>query len=395
MTMGLLASRCRCGCGRRLTELSSNGIFFARNTSLPNIWYHCRIDLNLTVQSSIRVISAVLQETLSYLEVKSENFRVKLSFYEHKFFFVNIKMTNKTITKLLRPITQTDLFMLTGGKMLKALWGSVIGTILLLSFKPELIFQWETENFVQLLPTVIGSGIVGWLYAVATDLNKAAAQFQENLQVLNQELHSVLSPHNLLLKDSVHTGVIGTLIKDSMETGHQKIVGVNDNRYLSYLLEALNNAERYVVIVQYPIRDLFDYDQVVTFWAKLREKKMRNGSKVRLFVIPEHRLSEMHDDLEDSMLLERYWRETGSDFQTYWISENNLSKMIDGYVTTAEDYQSFDDDLSIVYDQHTRTVSFDYIGDGDYGRRIIFQLEEQKKVGADAPFTTITSPSPT
>lgn len=276
--------------------------------------------------------------------------------------------------------------------MLKALWGTVIGTVLLLSFKPELILEWESENFIQLLPTVIGSGIVGWLYAVATDLNKAAAQFQDNLQVINQELHAVLSPHDLLLKDSVHTGVIGTLVKDSLETGRQKIVGVNDNRYLSYLIEALNNAESYIVIVSYPLRDLFEYEQIAPFMSKLREKKMHTGNKVRIFVIPSNRIAEMNEDLENDSLLKKYWKETGTDFWTFWILETDLSRLINGYVSSEEDYQSFDDNLSIVYDKQGRTVSFDFIDDDDIGSKTVYQLQEQIRVGADSPFARLTTP---
>ncbi len=273
--------------------------------------------------------------------------------------------------------------------MLKAIWASIIGTVLLLSFKPELILEWKSENFVQLLPTVIGSGIVGWLYAVATDLNEAAARFQDNLRLLNQEL-ALLSPHNLLRQDSVHTGVIGTLIKDSLETGHQKIVGVSDNRYLLYLLEALNNAERYLVIVHYPIRNLFDYEEIGPFMAKLRDKKMRTGHKIRVFVIPNNRIAEMEEDLDDSKLIERYWKETGTDFGTYWIGETELLTLVDSYISSVEDYQAFDDHLSIVYDKQGRTVSFDFIDDNDIGRKTLFQLQEQIKVGTDSPFRKLT-----
>ena len=98
-------------------------------------------------------------------------------------------------------------------------------------------------------------------------------------------------------------------------------------------------------------------------------------------------------DLQDSELLIRYWQTTGTEFQTYWIPETELTTIIDHYMSGVDDCQIFDNHLNISFRQDSNTVSFGYINRESIVAQIASKLREQNEVGATSPFIQLKPPT--
>lgn len=226
--------------------------------------------------------------------------------------------------------------------------------------------------------------------------HQLAGELDSILNTAYAELGRILEPHVWFpFFESQHTGIVGTLIMDAISSNtYQSIPNVGENKYLLYLQEALQQTNKFRVIIYYTIRDIFEYEGIEDFFRILREKKMpTNDRKWRIFIVPEPLVHNMLDDLANTQLMADYWQTCGLDVRTFWITENTLLNAYTDCKLIKKDYFIFDNDLVLTYDKATSIVSFRRLEQDENGLRIYAHLQEQLDAKTTRPFIEIARPA--
>jgi hypothetical protein len=184
----------------------------------------------------------------------------------------------------------------------------------------------------------------------------------------------------------LHFQVLCLLIGDALRN-IRLMANVDQFRYLTYLEKSIELSDAYEGIHRYPIR-WFAQQQAQDYLQKLRETPMR--LKVRLFIIDEHFLPEMMEDLKNRELLALYWQLTGS-VVSYWISKHDLESL---GLKAVDDCALYDRLLLIRYDSERRVLGFEVGSDGEIEDAVALfsRVLQQHTRNSDTPFHMIPTP---
>ena len=291
--------------------------------------------------------------------------------------------------------------------LLGAILGSLLGGVLSALFDPEV---WEyfsiSKTMSRWIAFMLSGAICGWLTVIAlrlrknvTILLKTTTRETNDLKSAKDEFLQYLrgffnnDPYALMTKETPHSGVLGTLIKDSIGKGYMKVDQVDENKYLLYLQEAIASSSCYDGIQRQPMRWFKLTTNGQRYLEVLRDRTMK--SKRRVFVISDEDITPMRDDLSNGEMTEFYWRATGKCVDTYWISESDLKTRY-GLNQNIDDCALYDKHLLIKYDGTKKILHFALISEKDgigLGEADVFQkLSEQIESGGNGPFTKIQKP---
>ena len=253
----------------------------------------------------------------------------------------------------------------------------------------------------------IGLGVLlGWFVDAALRLSEAAEKFENDFREATTGFTEYLRrffrqpPYSLMLEDTQHSGVVGSLIRNSIETGYKKVLNVDANRYLIYLGEAIEHASTFSGIQRHSMRWFSDTDEGEAYLRKLSSKKM--ACKRRIFVISDKEESQMLEDLENSELVDEYWAATGGEVETHWIRESDLRERYK-IRDPIDDCAIFDDHLFIKYYPGEQILHFDIIPKKNARKKnapkknapkepeIFERLDEQLQVDEKTPFMLISN----
>lgn len=293
-----------------------------------------------------------------------------------------------------------------------ALLGSIVAILLELAINPATQTEVARGHVAGLIPEFGVGFIGGWLFDLCRDMAAAA----ENLAKLNSSFVQYLGaffkrdPYALISKESPHSGVIGRLLRRSIESGYTAITGLNTNEYLNFLRQAISASESFDGVQRHPVRWFFldtiapqavgayvppaanDSQVKSSYLSSLRAKDMRR--KRRVFVIPDSEVTMMEQDLKDDHLMARYWEETGS-VETFWVPEGEFRRFYDVRSASLDDLALFDEQLLIKYDATRGVLTFDLIGPDDPSQLIFHNLDVQLRADSLEPFRRIRpKPSP-
>jgi len=147
--------------------------------------------------------------------------------------------------------------------------GALLSTVLQITYnteiiKPPLAFL---DIAITLVPAFVSGALFGWLFGIAISLRNTASELEQKLNQTTGQLRGInkdflesiqgffkRDPFSMMLVTTPHSGVLGTLIKDSLSSGYKKIHNVDENKYLIYLQEAISYATSYLGIQRHSIR---------------------------------------------------------------------------------------------------------------------------------------------
>lgn len=250
---------------------------------------------------------------------------------------------------------------------------------------------------------VIGA-YIGWLFRItrrmrddAEAFNTAAGISTDMLRRAEEHFLALLNnffnqhPFDLFLEDSPHSGVLGTLLRDSIKSMNGRISEVNEITYLLYLKEAISHADEYFGVQREPVRWFRDTEEAADYLRQLKDREMR--LKRRIFVIDRDLEGQMEADLKDKSLMDFYWT-FSTDVKTYYIRTDELKKCFD-FDSVPEDFAMYDGKLIIKYDAQRRVVSYDGPREKSMEKMIIECLETQLRAGRQIPFRPVAPPKQT
>ncbi|HTA92216.1 MAG TPA: hypothetical protein VK745_21705 [Polyangiaceae bacterium] len=231
----------------------------------------------------------------------------------------------------------------------RALIAAVLAALAVLAdFLLRGAFQWKES----IASATIGV-ILGLVLDVATDLRESLSRLEKVAERADARLALVTELPLLELgrPDTGHFEVLCRLIGDALKSV-RVMANVDSVRYLGYLERALSISSMYEGVQRFPIR-WFRQGAAPFYLDRLRGKSMER--KVRLFVIDDGQVGQMHDDLEDKELLAFYWERTGTDVHSYWIGASELRA---AGLPVVDDCALYDKRLLIEYDEARRVLSF-------------------------------------
>ena len=288
-----------------------------------------------------------------------------------------------------------------------ALVGALLGLVLYVAYNPKLLIDLGVPDSVSHLATIVfSSTISGWLAAMAfrlrrnvDTLSKATAKEVKELQSVNDKFMDYLKgffdhdPYSLMTRDTPHSGVLGTLIKDSIGKGYMEVGQVDENKYLLYLQEAIANAQRYDGLQTEPMRWFQLMQNSAKYLEVLRDKEMT--SKRRVFVISDDKVDEMCADLRNEDTLRRYWTATGTSMETYWIAESTLRQQYN--IKAIDDCALYDNHLLIKYDRERQILQFRIVSGQDATGvcepNVFDRLSQQLETRSNTPFIRVQEPN--
>ena len=213
-------------------------------------------------------------------------------------------------------------------------------------------------------------------------LDRATRAYKDHLSHFAGE-----DPLAIFDPDSPHTGVLSTLIRDSLKSAMHKVLGVTENRYLAYLSDAMQNAATFDGIQYGPMRWFRETESGAGYLDQLRLSTM--SRKRRIFIVSESWRQLMEEDVGDNELLAFYWGKTGADVRTWWILEQDLMEERPQLQGQIQDCVLYNDDLLISYDDDSNILTYAR-GDAAKAARDVFEaLESQLAVGSSRPFVEI------
>ena len=278
--------------------------------------------------------------------------------------------------------------------------GALLSIILQLSYNPGLLKTDAGLLYIAgaLIPSFVSGALFGWLFGIAISLRNTATNLENQLVKATEKLDNInedfldslksffkRDPFSMMLITTPHTGVLGSLIKDSLSSGYKKIYNVDENQYLVYLQEAICHASIYMGIQRHPIRWFKETTGGQRYLEELRDRNM--SKKCRIFVISDNEVNEMKEDIENRDLLEYYWKTTGASVETFWLSEKDLKETY-GFNSLIEDCAFYDEQLLIKYNPNNRILHFDVMTDG-VEVKIFNKLKEQLRTGKQNPFQVL------
>ncbi|MCP4896776.1 MAG: hypothetical protein GY906_07335 [bacterium] len=290
-------------------------------------------------------------------------------------------------------------------KLAPAAWfeplvGSVVVSVLTIAVNHTALKSQEPIlSFMWLAVSIAIGGFIGWLFRTVrnmkndaeyakTSIDRSMKQLDEFERTFVHQLRHFFkqNPFSIFLEESVHSGVLGSLIRDSIECMNGKVYKVHENKYLLYLKEAISHSDTYLGVQRRPVRWFRDTTGAPEYLTDLQNREMK--SKRRIFVIDSNEVQDMKEDLENKELMEFYWLNTGDNVETFYIEEFALRDTIslNGGIS---DFALYDDHLLIRYDPQSRIVSYDLLSESLVERQLVHFLEEQLEANRDSPFVRI------
>lgn len=244
----------------------------------------------------------------------------------------------------------------------------------------------EPVDWASVAAIAVVGAIIGWMYELARSMAQLIAQSLVQFEALSEKLDYQDQALSMLIRSPRHGEALTELVSDSIRKNFRHIAFVDANRYLHYLVKAVDHSDGFKGIQRRPVRWFLE-EGAEGYLLRLRDRRMRY--KLRLFVIGDRDEAAMREDLADRNVMDFYWRSTGEDVRTFWIREADLRHTFPG-VQIPDDFGLYDDQLLIAYDPGRQVVSFDLLGADSNEQRIFRKLQEQLELGASTPFIEIT-----
>jgi hypothetical protein len=288
--------------------------------------------------------------------------------------------------------------------ILRELWAALLGTVittglqLLFLLRPGAELDWRS-----LALAAITGAVIGWGYRLGTDLrnasrkaltdlgnlvNQASARLQRTTEALDVQQETI----NMLLSAKIHKEAIWKLVSASLEGDKKSLAYVSRNRYLGYLRTTISASNKSTGVKRAPIRSykLNDDNVMETYLHTLRDKPMKK--KTRVFIIDSEHEQDMKEDLENPELMNYYWKESGEDVESYWITTPEFRQNF-SQSDVPNEFAIYDDELLIAYDEPLRTLVFGIVNEAEDRLKIFEALVEQQSNDSQRPFRKIVSPT--
>jgi hypothetical protein len=227
--------------------------------------------------------------------------------------------------------------------------------------------------------------IIGWMYELARSMTGLILGSMTQLEALSRKLDYQDEALSMLLQARRHGEALSALLSDSIGKNFRNIPFVDENRYLYYLVKAIDHADVYQGVQRKPVR-WFENEGKARYLERLRDKRMK--TKIRVFLIDADDEAAMREDLENPETMRSYWEHTGLDVRTFWILTADFRANFRG-LRIPDDFGLYDEQLLIAYDPDHEVVRFDLLGPGSHELEIFKKLHEQLEVRSTAPFREI------
>jgi hypothetical protein len=282
-------------------------------------------------------------------------------------------------------------------ELLAALLGAAITTVLQLLFllRPGAGFDWSDWRSLAL--AAITGAVIGWGYRLATGLRNASRTALSELERTTKALDVQQKTIRMLLSAKIHKEVIWKLVSAALEGDYKTLAYVNRNRYLGYLRTAISVSKKSTGVKRAPIRsykvndDNVDDNVMETYLNTLRDKPMKK--KTRVFIIDSDHEKDMKEDLDDPELMNYYWKESGEEVESFWITTPEFKQNFSPQRDVPNEFAIYDDELLIAYDEPMQTLIFGIVNEDDYRLKIFEDLVEQQSNDSQGPFRQIVSPT--
>jgi hypothetical protein len=270
--------------------------------------------------------------------------------------------------------------------VIRSLTSAAIGGALLVAVDAAFnVKDLQGPGLLPYLASAFVGCVVGWMYELGRRMNDITRRSIDKMTELSQVLEFQQQPLLLLVNAKVHAPTVGALLKASIGEQYKAIAAVDPNQYLSFLRTALGNSSRFHAVMRNRVAWFRDNVDGGSYLQDLGRRRMRE--KIRIFIVEDRQIEEMHEDLADADLMGFYWQKTGA-VDTYWITESALRRNYSD-LRMPDDFALFDGELLIRYDEDRQTLFFDIVAEQSLERRIFAKLGEQLQNKRDRPFIKI------
>jgi hypothetical protein len=142
------------------------------------------------------------------------------------------------------------------------------------------------------------------------------------------------NPFGYFTKNNSHTGVIGSLIEESLTNGFTKLTAVSGMKYLKFIKEAIKNTVSFCGVNKKSLRFFIEgnptndttnvpQEDIETFNDHFSYNMANIFPRRRIFILPDDEISKMEKDILDPDIFNKFF-EISRGIQTFWISEKEL-----------------------------------------------------------------------
>jgi hypothetical protein len=123
------------------------------------------------------------------------------------------------------------------------------------------------------LASALAGCIIGWLYDLATTMNKTMNDSLLNMRELTRIMEFQEKPLKMIKEAKHHAATVGILLQDSIGKQYNNIANVNKNGYFTYLNLALEHSSQFQAVQRYPV-SWFTKNDGESYLTKLCDHKM-------------------------------------------------------------------------------------------------------------------------
>lgn len=137
----------------------------------------------------------------------------------------------------------------------------------------------QPVNWVSVVALAGVGAIIGWMYQLARAMTGLIIGSMTQLEALSRKLDHQDEALSMLLKARRHGEALSALLSDSIGKNFRNIPFVDENRYLHYLVKAIEHSDMYQGVQRNPVR-WFLKEGKARYLERLRDKRMK--TKIRI-----------------------------------------------------------------------------------------------------------------